>query len=555
MAGRKGFVVLLLGMSLLLQQTCAVWADGDALLTETPERVEAAGNSADGSGLTLETAQSGGFSDGGLDTGRWFEQDADRGEDEGAQLLASDANVRELEARLCKAWENRDTSAVAVKDLNIKEDELHDLYAAIRNRHPEYFYLMGRYSYYRSGSYIASILCSYSNEYTAKEEALFRHKIDYILSRIIRPGMSELEKILAVHDYLVLNAEYDYDNYKNGTIPDRSYTAYGILVEGTGVCQGYAMAAGALLNRLGIENYYASSKEMNHGWNLVKLNGSWYHLDATWDDPVPDTAVRLYHTYFLLSDETMQTGRGQYPHPHTGWTSGGIVCGDTEYERGYVFSGTSVSSYVRRDGGYWMTRLDRTNQIVRYGSDLKQPQVVAEGFKDVEKNFDGRNYYYIQGNKLIRLDTTTSRTEILLDPGAEILDQVYYEPDEKAVRYTLNSDWESFQNQIDASPYLEEYAFSFGEITETQDGLVLGICRIGDAGTAEASAIYAAGYNEKGRLISLKTITPQWNEEIPGEQWALLQTDDLAVAEAAEVQLLSVDGAARPQAAAVRYRP
>ena len=54
------------------------------------------------------------------------------------------------------------------------------------------------------------------------------------------------------------------------------------------------------LNKIGIQNYKISSK--NHIWNLVNLDGTWYHLDATWDDPVvKDNKQYLIHNYFLIS--------------------------------------------------------------------------------------------------------------------------------------------------------------------------------------------------------------------------------------------------------------
>ena len=60
------------------------------------------------------------------------------------------------------------------------------------------------------------------------------------------------------------------------------------------------------MNLLGVECYYVSSELMNHGWNIIKINGEYYHVDVTWDDPVLDNFGMVNHDYFLLSDNKIQ---------------------------------------------------------------------------------------------------------------------------------------------------------------------------------------------------------------------------------------------------------
>ena len=119
---------------------------------------------------------------------------------------------------------------------------------------------------------------------------------------VVKPEMSDLEKALVLHDYIALNTEYDYQGYLNGNLPNSVFTIEGTLVEGKAVCQGYALAYQYLLNKVGIESKYVASSAMNHGWNLVKIFGRWYHVDVTWDDPVWDQLGQVKHQYFLLSD-------------------------------------------------------------------------------------------------------------------------------------------------------------------------------------------------------------------------------------------------------------
>jgi hypothetical protein len=150
------------------------------------------------------------------------------------------------------------------------------------------------------------------------------HNVDFdlfarceeILAEIVLPEMSDAEKVKAVHDYLVLHARYDYENYKRDTIPDESYTARELILNGVGVCAAYADATKLLLTLSDVEVLRVSGKTVNsgasggHAWNIVKLDGAYYHLDVTWDDPVPDTEGYVRYDYFAVSDRTL--GKDHY---------------------------------------------------------------------------------------------------------------------------------------------------------------------------------------------------------------------------------------------------
>lgn len=104
-----------------------------------------------------------------------------------------------------------------------------------------------------------------------------------------------------------MNTRYDYDNYLNGTVPDDSYSAYGVFFKGTAVCQGYAQAAHLLLWLAGIESriVVGTADGADHAWNKVKIGGEYYNLDVTWDDPVPDEPGRVRYSYFNITDEEL----------------------------------------------------------------------------------------------------------------------------------------------------------------------------------------------------------------------------------------------------------
>ena len=145
-------------------------------------------------------------------------------------------------------------------------------------------------------------------------------KANEIIASIITPGMSDLQKEKAIHDYIVNNTSYDYTNYVNGTLPEASFTDYGVLVNGKAVCEGYAKAMFRLLSLANVECEVVkgTADGQSHAWNIVKINGSYCQVDATWDDPVTsDGSKVLSYKYFDLSDSQMakdhQWDTSKYP--------------------------------------------------------------------------------------------------------------------------------------------------------------------------------------------------------------------------------------------------
>lgn len=120
---------------------------------------------------------------------------------------------------------------------------------------------------------------------------------------------SNFDKVKFIHDYVVNLAHYDYNNYLNNTIPIDSYTPYGILINETGVCNGYALTMYYLLNYAGVKTEFVTgvANGDSHAWNLINLDGEHYYLDATWDDPPREYYGRdvLVYDYFLVPGEVL----------------------------------------------------------------------------------------------------------------------------------------------------------------------------------------------------------------------------------------------------------
>lgn len=140
--------------------------------------------------------------------------------------------------------------------------------------------------------------------YTNEEINQINEVVDKVIKEKITNNMPPKEKIKIIHNYIIDNTQYDKLKYEDKN--DKTYksnTAYGVLIEGYGTCNGYADAMAIFLDKLNIINYKISNEK--HIWNLVYLDGSWYHLDLTWDDPISDININR-DIYFLITTEKLE---------------------------------------------------------------------------------------------------------------------------------------------------------------------------------------------------------------------------------------------------------
>lgn len=277
---------------------------------------------------------------------------------DGAASLASTYDATALEKLIVegiKAWQtNIDVSALGLT----RDDINNGAVRSIINSHPEFISLSGGYRYWTSGSTITQIEFAYLTN--AKEE---QQELDAALqevkSKIDISGMTDEEIVLAYHEYLTSTVAYAYEDYFNGTIAaNHGYDMYGALVKHSCVCQGYAETMFYLLREAGLSCAVASSENINHAWNIVKIHGKWYHIDATWDDPVWDMPGRSYHDYFLVSFDTMNKNTLiNHTKDRTDmvvsaqWGDTYTTAVDTTYESGKFWNGIEKAIFYK--DGYW----------------------------------------------------------------------------------------------------------------------------------------------------------------------------------------------------------
>ena len=144
-----------------------------------------------------------------------------------------------------------------------------------------------------------------SRNYTEEEIQKINTEVNLLSITLIKDNLSTLDNIKMIHDYIINNTKYDSLRSDQNILTYKSNTAYGPLLQGYGICGGYTEAMQLFLERLNVKNYRVSSD--NHIWNAVYLDGKWYNLDLTWDDPVITNldADVLEHNFFMIDTSTL----------------------------------------------------------------------------------------------------------------------------------------------------------------------------------------------------------------------------------------------------------
>lgn len=137
--------------------------------------------------------------------------------------------------------------------------------------------------------------------------------IDNFSKNFITDSMTDFEKEIQIIKYLVATVSYDVDEieFESHTIND-SYKAYGALVNHKAVCSGYAKAFDLLAKSCGLSTTIVTGEAINsanqngpHAWNQIYLDGEWYNVDVTFEDPITNVEVgfnQLFNKYINCTD-------------------------------------------------------------------------------------------------------------------------------------------------------------------------------------------------------------------------------------------------------------
>lgn len=149
-----------------------------------------------------------------------------------------------------------------------------------------------------------------SSKLTDEKDIFVLKEAEKIINSQINLNMTDYQKEIAIHDYIIKNSKYDTDALdERAEVSPDSLTAYGLLKNKKAVCLGYTRTFQLFMKMLDIECIVIHAKAnggQEHGWNMVKLDGEWYHVDVTWDDPIPDCGDNVRYNYFNVTTSYMK---------------------------------------------------------------------------------------------------------------------------------------------------------------------------------------------------------------------------------------------------------
>ena len=177
-----------------------------------------------------------------------------------------------------------------------------------------------RYATYDNKGYVKDFKFRYSKYPSRKEfkvnQILIDKKINQILAKI-SPNMTDAQKIKVVHDELIKLVSYGGMNNVSAGDISGAFIIFKII------CDGYAQALHLLFQRIGLESIYivGNTPQGLHAWTKVKLDGEWYNIDPTWNDPMYGSDIEVLYDYFLIGDpefsknHTPESSTYNYPLP------------------------------------------------------------------------------------------------------------------------------------------------------------------------------------------------------------------------------------------------
>ncbi len=190
---------------------------------------------------------------------------------------------------------------VNVQSYQLIRSQMERIYFALEADYLEFFWVDDSIGFSRSGLAISEWYImvepdysDYSTRKAAKNNIKkgivpFLEKIDNAKAS----GASELELELLIHDMIIEEVDYAYDDLGRPETASYAHSIVGVFDNNSAtdvVCEGYAKAFQILCRYAGLESIYAvgwstvGNSEGGHAWNLIKINGSWYNVDTTWDD-------------------------------------------------------------------------------------------------------------------------------------------------------------------------------------------------------------------------------------------------------------------------------
>ncbi len=328
-------------------------------------------------------------------------------------------DIDELRQYLFNGFYNCPVS-LDISKFNIPVDKIDAVYGLIQREMPELFQVS--YMGYRpSGGIVKRIYPDYhytANEYHAML-AETRKAVDEMTADLVNSNLTDVEKALILHDRLIERCEYDYDALSANALPASSLNIYGAIVLGEAVCQGYTMAYEYLLDKVGILAHYSNSNALRHAWNIVCIDGDWYYVDTTWDDPLWDTNGKVLHNNFLVSYDVFKTGHKatdyEVPQPQSSkydnlyWNNSKT---GFQYLNGKFYYIDAVANEIKEITD--ITDVSTSKTIYKLGKWIVDKYYWNETFSKLSN--DGEALLYTTPDSVCRLDVNTGASTVIWRP-------------------------------------------------------------------------------------------------------------------------------------------
>lgn len=234
---------------------------------------------------------------------------------------------------------------------------------------------------YNDVSQLLTVNYTYDLEEKKVIQDAVKEKVEEIAGEILKPGMSYIEREIAINNYLVSSIEYDKEAadqlIKYGKVDEKyynSFNAYGALIEGIAVCEGYSEAFKLLCDRAGIDCIIVTGEldGVGHAWNRVRINDKWYDVDVTNNDKeemanshinIPMAISDQYlreDSYYITDDNFGELERGTSEQYEYFNYMGKYVEKDNIYD--YILENIKKYDYVtfRTSSDYTMDSLKKT---------------------------------------------------------------------------------------------------------------------------------------------------------------------------------------------------
>ncbi len=382
-----------------------------------------------------------------------------------------------------------------VSEFHIQKADISRILKRVLNSNPRYFYVdIKSYFVGFTSQEVKTINITYlpvaDNDY---EAVLTRY--DEAVEQAVRgadPDWSQLEKALYINDYLCRNCKFDLKGEN-----ENRYNAYGAFIDKTATCQGYSLAFLELSKWLGVDCTIVTSTSVNHAWNMVCINGEYYYVDATWNDPNPDRLGRAKHVFFLKSYDYFAAQNKEYTthFKEQDWViANGLTydVADNPYYDDYFMNSYNVGfSYV--DGnwyGYNKKAADQKGVIERFVCDGKdftyqEDTVTIDNFWCSPENPDDtyfgqacldsyqQDLYYSDRNTIYCYHADTKDTSIVytLSEKEQLKGSIYgiFLDEDGRLFYLLSKTPDTIEKGFVLTPEKSEITYHLGDGTNSEE--------------------------------------------------------------------------------------